>query len=147
MSRIHGRNGIVYLGVNPADAASPMAFLSDWSINFSVAKVDVTCMGDQNLIWVAGLPDASGDFSGFFDTATAQTYVAAVDGLPRNMYLYPSTASPGQFFSGMVLPDYSLGSGVQAAVALSVTWNSVGPVTRTSASGGLYTAVYTATYP
>ena len=48
-------------------------------------------MGDQNLIRVAGLPDASGDFSGFYDTVTAQTYTAATDGLPRNFYLYPST--------------------------------------------------------
>ena len=87
MSRIHGRNGIAYVAVNSGSAASPMAFLTDWSINFVVNKVDVTAMGDPNLIWVAGLPDASGDFSGFYDTATAQTYVAATDGLPRNMYV------------------------------------------------------------
>ena len=140
MSRIHGRNGIVYLGVNPADAASPMAFLSDWSINFSVAKVDVTCMGDQNLIWVAGLPDASGDFSGFFDTATAQTYVAAQDGQPRNFYLYPSTlgsqgANPGQYFFGQILPDYSLAGGVAAAVSLKSTWNAATKISRYPTSG------------
>ena len=140
MSRIHGRNGIVYLGVNPSDAASPMAFLSDWSINFSVAKVDVTCMGDTNLIWVAGLPDASGDFSGFFDTATAQTYVAAQDGLARNFYLYPSTigtqgANPGQYFFGQILPDYSLAGGVSAAVSLKSSWNAAWKITRYPVSG------------
>lgn len=140
MSRIHGRNGIVYLGVNPSDLATPMAFLSDWSINFTVAKVDVTCMGDQNLIWVAGLPDASGDFSGFFDTATAQTYVAAQDGLPRNFYLYPSTlgtqgANPGQYFFGQILPDYSLAGGVSAAVSLKSTWNAASRISRYPVSG------------
>jgi len=140
LSRIHGRNGIVYLGVNPSDAASPMAFLSDWSINFSVAKVDVTCMGDQNLIWVAGLPDASGDFSGFFDTATAQTYVAAQDGQPRNFYLYPSTlgsqgANPGQYFFGQILPDYSLSGGVAAAVSLKSSWNASSKIARYPVSG------------
>lgn len=140
MSRIHGRNGIVYLGVNPTDTASPMAYLSDWSINFSVAKVDVTCMGDSNLIWVAGLPDASGDFSGFFDTATAQTYVAAQDGQPRNFYLYPSTigqlgANPGQYFFGQILPDYSLAGGVSAAVTLKSTWNAATRISRYPVSG------------
>lgn len=140
MSRIHGRNGIVYLGVNPSDAASPMAFLSDWSINFSVAKVDVTCMGDTNLIWVAGLPDASGDFSGFFDTATAQTYIAAQDGQPRNFYLYPSTlgsqgANPGQYFFGQILPDYSLSGGVSAAVSLKSSWNASSKITKYPVSG------------
>lgn len=140
MSRIHGRNGIVYLGVNPADAASPMAFLSDWSINFSVAKVDVTCMGDQNLIWVAGLPDASGDFSGFFDTATAQTYTAAQDGLARNFYLYPSTlgtqgANPGQYFFGQILPDFSIAGSVSAAVSLKSSWNAASRISRYPVSG------------
>lgn len=140
MSRLHGRNGIVYLGVNPSDAASPMAFLSDWSINFTVAKVDVTCMGDQNLIWVAGLPDASGDFSGFFDTATAQTYIAAQDGQPRNFYLYPSTlgtqgANPGHYFFGQILPDYSLSGGVAAAVSLKSAWNAASRISKYPVSG------------
>lgn len=148
MSRIHGRNGIIYIGVTGPGGglatgtaiASPMAFLSDWSINFVVNKVDVTAMGDTNLIWVAGLPDASGDFSGFYDTATAQTYVAATDGLSRNMYLYPSTvgnqgANPGQYFFGAVLPDYSLSGGVTAAVSLKSTWNAATPIIRYPQTG------------
>lgn len=140
MSRIHGRNGIAYVAVNSGAAASPMAFLTDWSINFVVNKVDVTAMGDPNLIWVAGLPDASGDFSGFYDTATAQTYVAATDGLPRNMYLYPSTlgaqgAAPGQYFFGTILPDYSVTGGVAAAVSLKSTWNAASPILRYPAVG------------
>lgn len=140
MSRIHGRNGIVYLGVNPADAASPMAFVSDWTINFTVAKVDVTALGDSNLIWVSGLPDASGDFSGFYDTATAQTYIAAKDGQPRNFYLYPSTigvqgANPGQYFFGTILPDFAVTGGVAAAVTMKSTWNAASIVQRYPVSG------------
>lgn len=117
-----------------------MAFISDWSINFVVNKVDVTAMGDPNLIWVAGLPDASGDFSGFYDTATAQTYVAATDGLPRNFYLYPSTlgvqgAAPGQYFFGQILPDYSVAGGVTAAVSLKSTWNAATRISRYPTAG------------
>jgi hypothetical protein len=101
-------------------------------MNFTVAKVDVTAMGDQNLIWVAGLPDASGDFTGFFDTATAQTYVAATDGQPRNFYLYPSTiaALQNQYFFGLILPDYSVTGGVTAAVSLKSTWNAASRIQR-----------------
>ncbi len=140
MSRIHGRNGIAYVGVNSGDAASPMAFLSDWSVNFAVAKVDVTAMGDQNLVWVAGLPDASGDFTGFFDTATAQTYVAATDGQPRNFYLYPSTVGvlgsvPGQYFFGQILPDFSTAGGVTTAVTLKSTWAASGRIQRYPTTG------------
>jgi hypothetical protein len=130
MSRIHGRNGIVYIGVNNTDQASPTMYLSDWSINFTVAKVDVTAMGDQNLIWTAGLPDASGDFTGFYDTGTAQTYLAAQDGLPRNFYLYPTTNQLGQYFFGQILPDYSLSGSVTAAVTLKSTWNAASRIQR-----------------
>lgn len=135
MSRLHGRNGVVYVGVNSTDSASPAAYLSDWSINFTVAKVDVTAMGDQNLIWVSGLPDASGDFSGFYDTATAQSYVAAQDGLPRNFYLYPTTQQTGQYFFGQILPDYSLSGSVTAAVTLKSSWNAASRIQRYPTSG------------
>jgi hypothetical protein len=135
---LHGRNGIAYVAVDgtggPNPTASPMAYLSAWSINFVVAKVDVTAMGDQNLIWVAGLPDASGDFTGFYDSATAQTYVAATDGLPRNFYLYPSTVAAQmvvpQYFFGLILPDYAITGGVTAAVSLKSTWNAASRVQR-----------------
>lgn len=89
-------------------------------------------MGDQNLIWVSGLPDASGDFTGFYDTSTAQTYVSATDGLPRSFYLYPSalpTQLP-QYFWGTILPDFSITGGVTAAVSLKSTWNAASRIQR-----------------
>lgn len=145
MGRFHGRNGIVYLGVySPSDpisanaaqsVAGEMAWLSDWSISFSTDKVDVTCMGDTNLVYVAGLPDASGDFSGFMDSASAQTYVAATDGLPRNFYLYPNTNQPGSYFYGQILPDYSVTGSVTAAVTLKSSWNASGKITKYPAAG------------
>jgi hypothetical protein len=129
--RIHGRSGVAYLSLNYGDAASPAAFLSGWSVSWSQNPQDVTGIPDGQHIYIAGIPASAGSFDGYFDTATAQAYSAAVDGLPRNMYLYPSAASAGTYFSGMVLPDYSTGGGVSAAVALKVTWASAAPVTRT----------------
>jgi hypothetical protein len=92
-------------------------------------------MGDQNLIWVAGLPDASGDFSGFFDTATAQTYISATDGQPRNFYLYPSSvgvqgSAPGQYFFGTILPDFAVAGGVSSSVSLKSSWNAASRIQR-----------------
>lgn len=135
MSRIHGRNGVAYIGVLTATAAAPMAFLSDWNINYTLDKADTTAMLDPNHIWVAGLPDCAGDFAGFYDTATAQTYVAATDGQPRNFYLYPSTVAsqmgpPAQYFFGQILPDYSLSGSVTGAVSLKSTWNAASPILR-----------------
>ena len=130
MARFHGRNGVVYLGLTTGVAASPVTFLSDWTINKVVNKVDVTAMGDPNLIYVAGLPDASGDFSGFYDTTTTQTYAAATDGLPRSFYLYPSTLTTTEYFYGTILPDFAVTAGVAAAAAIKVTWNAASSIQR-----------------
>jgi hypothetical protein len=132
VARIHGRNGIIYCGVTSGAAATPIAFQSDWTINFTVNKVDVTAMGDTNLVYVAGLPDASGDFNGWYDdlNGTAQTYLAATDGLPRNFYLYPNTSTVTEYFYGQVLPDFAVAGGVSAGVSVKATWNASGPVKR-----------------
>lgn len=139
MARIHGRNGIAYMGIAAGSAATPVAFLSDWSINMVVDKVDVVAMGDSNHVYVAGLPDASGDFSGFYDDATSQTYIAATDGVARNFYLYPSTLTVGQYFFGTVLPDFSVTGGVTAAVAIKSTWNAASKIQRYDTIRGLNT--------
>lgn len=132
MARIHGRNGVIYVGVTNVAAASPIAFQSDFTINFTVAKVDVTAFNDTNLVYVAGLPDASGDFNGFYDdlNGTAQTYAAAADGLPRNMYLYPNANTPTEYFYGQILPDFAVASAVSAGVSVKATWNAAGPIKR-----------------
>lgn len=130
MARIHGRNGIAYIGQTSGAAASPMTFLTDWSVNFVVNKVDVTAMGDPNTIYVVGLPDASGDFSGWYDDATLQTYTAAIDGLARNFYLYPNTNKQTNYFFGTIYPDYAVTGGVAAGVGIKVTWAPASQIQR-----------------
>jgi len=133
--RLHGRNGVAYVSPTNGVAASPCAFLSDWSISMTVKKVDVTALGDSNLVYVSGLPDASGDFTGFYDDATSQTFIAATDGLARNFYLYPSTLTATQYFFGTILPDFSTGGGVGGAVTMKSTWNAASAVTRVTSRG------------
>ena len=141
--RIHGRAGIAYLSLRSGDPATPVAFLSDWTIQYTRELYDTTTIVDPQHVYTAGTVNTEGSFSGFYDTATAQTYTAAVDGLPRNLYIYPSVTNISQFFSGSILPDFNLGAGAGAAVALSVSWTGSGPVIKTD---GVYTAVYTAVY-
>ena len=131
MARLHGRNGILYAAIASGAAASPVAYLSDWTVNFTVDKVEVTAMGDKTKTYVAGLPDAQGDFSGWYDDATSQTYIAATDGVARNFYLYPNVAEPTQYFFGTVLPDFSADGGVSSAVSVKCTWNAASLIQRT----------------
>jgi hypothetical protein len=107
-----------------------VAFLNSWSMNFATEKADVTAFGDDNKVYVAGLPDASGDFSGFYDDATVQTYTAAVDGLPRKFYLYPSIVTNAQYWFGTILPDMSVNGAVTGAVAVSASWNAASTVAK-----------------
>lgn len=122
MARIHGRKGRIYMAVASGGTAEPLPFFAKWSINFATDKADVTAMGDDNHIYVTGLPDAKGQFSGFYDDATAQTYTAAVDGVARKFYMYPSILTNTQYFFGTILPDITIDGDVSGAVTVSADW-------------------------
>jgi hypothetical protein len=130
MSRIHGSRGRVYIGIASAAEASPLPFVATWSINFATDKAEVTAMGDSNKVYVAGLPDASGEFSGFYDDATNQTYTAAVDGVARKFYLYPAQTDTTKYFWGTVLPDFSVNGGAGDSVQVSASWNAASSIIR-----------------
>ena len=130
MARIAGRNGRVYLNLTSGGTAEPVAFLSSWSINFAVDRFEVTAFGDANKVYVAGLPDASGEFSGFYDDATVQTFSAASDGVARKMYLYPSTLTSGQYWFGTVFPDFSVNAAVDGPAQVSSSWNAASQIQK-----------------
>jgi hypothetical protein len=136
MARRHGRNGQVYMGITSAAAASPLPFQASWSINMNVDKQDVTAFSDGNKVYVAGLPDASGDFGGFMDDATSQTYISAIDGLARNFYLYPdATNAPNVYWFGTILPDFSADGAIAGPVNFKSTWNAASRVQRYTPAG------------
>lgn len=137
MARHHGRNGRVYMGATNGSVATPLPFQASWSINQTTNKQDVTAFGDGNLIYVAGLPDSSGDFSGFLDDATSQTFVAAIDGLNRNFYLYPDVAlfPNNWYWFGQILVDGSADGAVGGPVNFKATWNAASLITRYTPQG------------
>jgi hypothetical protein len=138
--RRHGRNGQVYLSVTSGGVATPLPFQASWTMSKAVDKSEVTAFGDPNKVYVAGLPDSSGDFGGFMDAGTSQTYIAASDGLPRNFYLYwDAVNDPNSYWYGQILPDFSADGAVGGPVNFKSTWNASGPVTRYTAFGGMGT--------
>lgn len=121
MARIAGRNGVIYMGLSSAGTAEPVTFLSNWALNFSTNKIDVTAFGDSSKVYVASLPDCQGTYSGFYDNATVQMYTAAVDGVARKFYLYPSTSLATQYFFGNGIFDMNIDSSVDGPVAIAGT--------------------------
>jgi len=130
MARIHGQRGRLYVALASGGTAEPVAFLNAWSLAAETDKVDVTAFGDANKVYVSGLPDSQGDFAGFYDDATAQTYTAATDGIARKFYLYPSTSNNGQYWYGTALFDFKVEGGTTDAVKLSGSWNAASAVTK-----------------
>jgi hypothetical protein len=130
MARIAGRRGRIYAGIAAAGTAEPIAFLNKWSINFTVGKIDVTAFGDANKTSLAGLPDATGDFGGFYDNASAQLYTAATDGTARKFYLYPDTDLNSQYFFGTAIFDFNIDGSVEGAVNVGGSWEASGLVQK-----------------
>lgn len=125
MGRLHGRSGRLYVGLaSPTADAEPVTHLNQWSISFSTENVEVTAFGDGNRVYVSGLPDASGAFSGFYDDATAQLYTAATDGDGRKFYLYPTTDDTGEYFFGTAIFDFNVSARVDGAVEVNGDWNA-----------------------
>ena len=130
MARVHGRRGQLYVGLaSDTASASPVTFLNRWSIEFTTDKTDVTAFGDTNKVYVSGLPDASGSFAGFYDTATVQLYTASQDGLARKFYLYPDTTDSDYWF-GTALFDFSAEGAVDGAVSISGNFSAASAVTQ-----------------
>lgn len=131
MARYHGRKGRLYLGL-ASDAAvpEPVAFIKSWSISFKTDMVDVTALGDTNKVVVAGLPDVSGTYAGFWDNATSQMYTAATDGLARKFYLYATTDVAGTYWYGTAFFDFAAEGAVDGAVSISGTFAAASAIAK-----------------
>ena len=132
MARIAGTTGRLYVGIaSSAAAAEPVAYISKMSLEFATDDLEVTAMGDVNKVYVSGMPDCTGSFSGFYDDATAQTYTAARDGSARNFYWYPKTPSnTGPYWFGTGLFDFSIETDIGGAVSVSGNFKAASPVTK-----------------
>lgn len=130
MARIAARNAAIYVGVTNGAEASALTFQNSWSMSFESEKIDVTAFGDTNKSYVAGIADAMGEFSGFYDDATAQTLTAAIDGLSRKFYLYPNSNDTLEYFFGTIFVDFSANGEVAGAVEVSAKWNAASKISK-----------------
>lgn len=129
MARVHGRDGQFYVGVASSSAtAEALPYVKKWSMSASTDRQDATAFGDTTKVYVGGLPDASGSFEGFYDTATTQTFSAALDGDARRVYLYPTTPSTaGPYWFGTAFFDFNIDTDVAGVVSINGTWSAATP--------------------
>ncbi len=134
MGRIAGRRGRMYIDqtANGGGSASALPFMSDWNLDFSTEKIDVTSMDDEGMVSVSGLPKQEGKLSAWYDDASNQTYLAATDGAARKFYLYPNRDTATQYWFGTATFDFSVSAETNGAVKVesgfsgATKWAKVG---------------------
>lgn len=124
MARLPGRNGRLYAAIASGGTAEPVAFISSWSFDASVDKLDVTAFGDAGKVTLAGLPQQTGSYAGFYDDSTAQLYTAAADGLARKFYFYPNTLTNTQYWFGNAVFDIKIDQAVGDSIKISGTFEN-----------------------
>lgn len=133
IDRVHGKTGSVKMdptGVGGATAAV-VASLNKWDLDMAKDQVKVTCFGDTNQVYVVGLPDLKGSFSGLYDPVDGLGIFGVIFGnIAPYLELYPVAATIALKFAGKGLLDGKIS--VDAAGAVTVAGNFVasGPWTH-----------------
>lgn len=130
MAKFHGKNGALYVDIAGGGTPSPVLNLNKWTFDRTTAKVDVTAMGDTNINYVSGLPDAKGTVAGFLDDVNQQLYTAASDGVARGFYLYAKAPGLTPYWYGTALFDQSASGGTTQAADVTGNWVAAGPILR-----------------
>lgn len=114
-----GRKGVVYLSATGSGTATSVLKITQWTLDQSTDKIDVTAFGDSNKTYVQGLKDVKGSFRGFFDDTEVKPFTGAdsTDGV--KLYLYPSSDVTTKYWYGPAWLDASVDCGVSGAVSIS----------------------------
>ena len=130
MSVYAGRNGVVYMSTSASGTASQVIKLTQWTLDQSTDKIDVTAFGDSNKTYVQGLKDLQGSFSGFFDDTESKPFTAADSTDGCKLYLYPSANAPTKYWYGTAWLDVSVDTSVADAVKISGSFAAASSWTR-----------------
>lgn len=119
MSLYAGRKGVVYMSTSASGDASQVVKLTEWTLNQSTDKIDVTGFGDSNKTYVQGLKDLQGTFSGFWDDTETKIFAGADSSDGVKLYLYPSADAATKYWYGTAWLDASITTAVSGAVEIS----------------------------
>lgn len=128
MARKAGKNLALYMAITSGGTASPVPYIANFELPRSTDKFEVTAGGDTNKTYVVGLPDSQGSYAGFWDSATAQMYTAAGDGVARKFYFYPDSTDTTRYFFGTAFFDITITFPVDGAIAIAGSWSAASDV-------------------
>lgn len=126
MARYPGRKGRIYMSTSGSGTAVPVASMTNWSLDMSTDRIDVTSFGDTTKQYVQGLPDIQGRFEGNWDDTEATLMAARSSADGAKLYLYPSLDAASKYAYGVAFVDASLTNEVNGAVKVSGTFAAAG---------------------
>jgi hypothetical protein len=138
-----GRNGSVKWDPTGAGDASAVALLSIKAFQLSLAtdKLNVSCFGDQNRVYIPGLRDISGKLTGFWNSedmslieATELTAPGFLELIPDTTDLDTGTPAAPFAFSGLAYIDADINTDVEGAPELTGNFMAAGSWTLPSAA-------------
>lgn len=127
-----GRYGQVFWDPTGAGGATLVEIISlnAWTLSLKTDRIEVTCFGDENKVFIPGMKDTSGTVGGFWNSADTTLVEAADAPTPGMLKLVPNSTEPTFFWSGLAYMDADIDCGVNEAPAVSGTWSAAGPWAR-----------------
>jgi hypothetical protein len=126
MARYHGKRSRLYVSTTGTGNAVAVSGLTEWSIDMSTDRVDLTGMGDTNKIKGQGLPEIKGSFSGHWDDTDSTLFTARSSTDGCKIYAYPSLDKTSVYAYGPAWLDLSLKTGVTGGVDFSGSFEANG---------------------
>ena len=126
MAKYSGRKGVVYMAATGSGTATQMIGLTEWSLDGTTDKQDVTTFGDANKTYLIGLPDRKGTFTGFWDDTESKLFSGGSSADGVKLYLYPSSDAATKYFYGPAWLDFSMTTGVNDVVKINGSFSANG---------------------
>jgi hypothetical protein len=122
-----GRYGEVKWDPTGATTLVLIASLNAWKMSQKTDHIDVTCFGDTNKVYVPGLKDVTGTFSGFWNSTELALFEAVDSPTPGTLELTPNSTEAGFKWSGLAYLDAEIDTGVKDAPKVTGTFMAAGP--------------------
>lgn len=123
MAKLHGKNGSIEIG------GVKVAEKVEWSLSMARDRVDATVFGNTNKTYLLGLPDISGSYAGFLDTAGDPMLEAATDGDAVLIELFAddgtSVGSGSGFIDATVTCNVNDGVRISGNIVAASSWTTL----------------------
>jgi hypothetical protein len=133
MAILSGRSGLVKWDPTGGTTTVALVSIKAFTLSLATEKINVTCFGDTNRVYIPGMRDISGTLAGFWNSANDALIDATAQSTPGTLDLIPNSndPSPGtpHKFSGKAWLDAELDTDVEGAPGLSATFMAAGPWT------------------